>query len=80
MITEIRTDKLKKDCNEIFFKIFTEQSLPMLKRCNVNVVSFGFSIIDNQSFYLIRNYENAEQRKQKSRRFLWQSRMEKLTE
>src|SRR3970282_2631744 len=69
MITEIRTYKLKKDCSEIFLKIFTEQSLPMLKRWNVNVVDFGFSIIDNQSFYLIRNYENVEQRKQNQEDF-----------
>lgn len=64
MITEIRTYKLKKDCSEIFLKIFTEQSLPLLKRWNVNVIDFGFSIVDNLSFYLIRTYENIEQRKQ----------------
>ena len=40
MITEIRTYKLKKGCSEIFFKIFTEQSLPMLKRWDVNVIDY----------------------------------------
>jgi hypothetical protein len=69
MITEIRTYKLKKDFSEIFFKIFTEQSLPMLKRWNVNVVDFGFSLIDNESFYLIRTYDNVEQRKQNQEDF-----------
>ncbi len=64
MITEIRTYKLKKDSNKIFEKVFTEQSLPMLKRWNVNVIDFGFSLIDKDSYYLIRGYENLEQRKQ----------------
>lgn len=64
MITELRTYKLKKGKNETFEKIFTEQSLPMLKRWKVNVVDFGFSLIDQESFYLIRSYECIEQRKQ----------------
>jgi hypothetical protein len=69
MITEIRTYKLKKDFSEIFLKIFTEQSLPMLKRWNVNVVDFGFSIIDDESFYLIRTYDNVAQRKRSQEDF-----------
>ena len=64
MITELRTYKLKKGTSETFEKIFTEQSLPMLKRWKVNVVDFGFSLIDHESFYLIRSYESIEQRKQ----------------
>jgi hypothetical protein len=64
MITELRTYKLKKGTSETFEKIFTEQSLPMLKRWKVNVVDFGFSLIDQESFYLIRSYESIEQRKQ----------------
>lgn len=64
MITEFRTYKLKKGTSETFEKIFREQSLPMLKRWKVNVVDFGFSLIDQESFYLIRSYESIEQRKQ----------------
>ena len=64
MITEIRIYKLKKNTETKFEKIFTEQSLPMLKRWNVNVVEYGFSLGDKESFYLIRNYENLEDRKE----------------
>ena len=64
MITEIRTYKLKKGTSETFADIFTEQSLPMLKRWKITVVDFGFSLIDRESFYLIRSYESIEQRKQ----------------
>jgi hypothetical protein len=69
MITEIRTYKLKKDFAELFFKIFTEQSLPMLKSWNVNVVDFGVSIIDDESFYLIRTYDSVAQRKESQEKF-----------
>ena len=46
-----------------FNKIFIEQSLPMMERWKINVVDYGFSLIDKESFYLIRNYESIEQRK-----------------
>lgn len=64
MITEIRIYKLKENTSTEFFNVFTEQSLPMMKRWNVNVLDYGFSLIDKDSFYLIRNYENIEQRKE----------------
>jgi hypothetical protein len=63
MITEIRIYKLKKDSPQTFYKVFTEQSLPMMKRWKIKVVDYGISLIDKESFYLIRNYESIEQRK-----------------
>jgi hypothetical protein len=64
MITEIRIYKLKENTASEFNKVFTVQSLPMMKRWNVNVVDYGFSLIDKESFCLIRSYENLEQRKE----------------
>jgi len=64
MITELRIYKLKENTSSEFNKVFTEQSLPMMQRWNVNVLDYGFSLIDKDSFYLIRNYENIEQRKE----------------
>ncbi len=69
MITEIRVYKLKAGKAAEYKKVFTEQSLPMLKRWNINVVDYGFSLIDADSFYLIRNYENLEQRKESQAAF-----------
>lgn len=63
MITEIRIYKLKENVSEKFNKVFIEQSLPMMERWKINVVDYGFSLIDKESFYLIRNYESIEQRK-----------------
>lgn len=64
MITEIRIYKLKENSAQTFNKVFTEQSLPMMKRWKIHVVDYGFSLIDKDSFYLIRNYDNIEQRKE----------------
>ncbi|MBI5371521.1 MAG: NIPSNAP family protein [Sphingobacteriales bacterium] len=64
MITEIRIYKLKNGRAGEFGKLFTEQSLPMLRRWKVNVVDYGFSLIDPDSFYLVRGYDNTDQRKQ----------------
>ena len=64
MITEIRIYKLKENSAQTFNKVFTEQSLPMMKRWKINVVDYGFSLIDKDSFYLIRNYDHIEQRKE----------------
>jgi hypothetical protein len=64
MITEIRIYKLQENSSENFIKVFTEKSLPLMKLWKINVVSYGFSLIDKESFYLIRNYESVEQRKE----------------
>jgi hypothetical protein len=63
MITEIRVYKLKAGRGTEFLKIFTEQSLPLLKKWNVKVLNYGLSLIDKDSFHLIRIYESIEQRK-----------------
>ncbi|PKP33513.1 MAG: NIPSNAP family protein [Bacteroidetes bacterium HGW-Bacteroidetes-16] len=69
MITEIRIYKLKENTATEFITVFTEQSLPMMKRWRVNVVDYGFSLIDVDSFYLIRSYESIEQRKESQEAF-----------
>lgn len=64
MITEIRIYKLKEEFSQNFKKVFTEQSLPMMIHWNINILDYGFSLIDKNSFYLIRSYESIEQRKE----------------
>lgn len=64
MMVEIRTYKLKKDTRKAYEKVFTEQSLPMLKRWNVDVIGYGFSLDDEETFYLIRGYKDLEDRQQ----------------
>ncbi len=69
MIQELRVYKLKAGRGKEFLKVFTEQSLPMLKRWNVKVVAYGLSVIDEDSFHLIRNYHTIEQRKESQEAF-----------
>jgi hypothetical protein len=69
MITEIRIYKLKENTASEFNTVFTEQSLPMMKRWKVNVIDYGFSLIDTDSFYLIRSYANLEHRKESQEAF-----------
>jgi hypothetical protein len=69
MITEIRIYKLKENAAIEFHKVFAEQSLQMMKRWKVDVVDFGFSLIDKDSFYLMRNYQNIEHRKESQEAF-----------
>ena len=64
MITEIRIYKLKENSSQKFNDVFAEQSLPMMKRWKINVIDYGFSLIDKECFYLIRNYSSLEQRKE----------------
>ncbi len=69
MITEIRIYKLKENAATTFHAVFTKQSLPMMKRWHITIVDYGFSLVDKDSFYLIRNYESLEQRKESQAAF-----------
>lgn len=69
MITEIRVYKLKAGRGTEFLKVFYEQSLPMLKRWNVKLVTYGLSLIDKDSFHLLRNYDSTQQRKESQEAF-----------
>jgi len=69
MITEIRIYKLKENTATLFNTAFTEQSLPLMKRWKVNVVDYGFSLIDKDSFHLIRRYESLTERKESQEAF-----------
>ncbi len=61
MIAELRIYKLKENTSTEFNTVFMEQSLLTMKRWKVNVVDYGFSLIDKDSFHLIRSCENLEQ-------------------
>ena len=61
---EIRIYKLKKGTSQGYKKVFTQESLPMLRRWNVNVIAYGFSLDDEETFYLIRGYKDLDDRQQ----------------
>lgn len=63
-LIEIRSYNLKPGTRADFHKLVTEQSLPMLKRWQVDVVAYGASLHDDDSYYLIRSFANLEDRQQ----------------
>jgi hypothetical protein len=61
-MVEIRSYALKSGAHSEFDRLVLEQSLPMLARWKVDVVSYGRSRHDERSCYLIRAYDSLEQR------------------
>lgn len=61
-LVEIRSYNLKPGSRGEFHRLVMEASLPLLKRWGVDVVAFGPSPHDEDSYYLIRTYESLAQR------------------
>lgn len=61
-VLEIRTYNLRAEAGEKFLMLFREQARPMLARWGVDVIGFGRSLHDENSFYLMRCYASAEDR------------------
>src|SRR5512143_1510555 len=61
---EIRTYNLRPGTRHAFHEKMLHQALPMLKRWKVDVVSFGPSPHDEDTYYLIRAYKSLADREQ----------------
>lgn len=59
---EIRSLNLKDETRAEFHRLFTEQSLPLLKRWNIDVVTNGPSLHDDNTYYVIRCFDTLAQR------------------
>jgi hypothetical protein len=57
---EIRSYNLKPRSRDKFRRLFIEEALPMLVRWNIDVVAFGPSLHDQNSYYLIRRYDSLD--------------------
>ena len=55
-VIEIRTYRLRTGAGPEFHRLFVEESLPMLEHWCVEVVAFGPSLGDEDSYCLIRAY------------------------
>lgn len=66
---EIRSYNLKPGTRASFHQMFIEESLPMLKRWGVEVVAFGPSPHDDDSYYLIRAYQDLADRQRSQDEF-----------
>ena len=61
---EIRSYNLKTGTREEFHRLFLEEALPLLQRWSVDVVSYGPSLHDENSYYLIRGFNSLSHREE----------------
>jgi hypothetical protein len=59
---EIRSYHLQPGTRDQFQRLFLEQAFPMLKRWDVDVVAYGPSLHDQDSYFLMRRYDSLAQR------------------
>ena len=63
-LIEIRTLNLKPGTRDQFHRLYIEDALPLLKRWNFDVVAHGPSLHDENTYYVIRRYDNLAQREE----------------
>ena len=61
-LVEIRSYNLKAGTRDRFHERFVRESLPMLRRWNVDVVAYGPSLHDKDSWFLMRGFASIEAR------------------
>ena len=63
-IIEIRSYNLAPGSREEFHHLFLAEDYPLLMRWNVDVVTYGPSLHDADSYYLMRRYDSLAHREQ----------------
>ena len=66
---EFRSYTLKPDTRNEFHCLFLEAALPLLQRFHVDVVAYGPSLHDENSYYLMRRFDSLAQREQSEESF-----------
>jgi ketosteroid isomerase-like protein len=61
-VVEIRVYTLKPGARERFHQLFLRESLPMLRRRRVDVVAYGPSLHDANSYFLVRAFASLDDR------------------
>jgi hypothetical protein len=63
-VVEIRSYNLKPGTRDRFHQTFLKEALPMLKRWKVDVVAYGPSLHDADSYFLMRAFDGVDPRQQ----------------
>lgn len=66
---EIRSYTLKPGTRQEFHRLFLEEAYPLLQRFHVDVVAYGPSLHDENSYYLMRRFDNLAHRHQSEESF-----------
>jgi ketosteroid isomerase-like protein len=61
-VLEIRSYNLKPGTRDRFHQLFLKEALPMLRRWKVDVVGYGPSLHDRDSYFLMRAFDGVAQR------------------
>ena len=61
-VVEVRTYSIRQGCRDEFHQLVVEKSIPMLARWKVDVIAFGASLHDDDSYFLIRSYADLAER------------------
>ncbi|HEY0669216.1 MAG TPA: NIPSNAP family protein [Sphingobacteriaceae bacterium] len=61
-VIEIRSYNLKAGTRDKFHQLVINESMPLLKKWKMAVVSFGPSLHDENSYYLVRSFRSLEDR------------------
>lgn len=68
-VLEVRVYTLKRGVRDAFHRRFIEESLPLLRRADVDVVAFGPSLHDADSYYLMRGFPSLDARERSEATF-----------
>jgi ketosteroid isomerase-like protein len=61
-VLEIRSYNLKPGTRDAFHALFLREALPLLQQWRVNVVAYGPSLHDRDSYFLMRAFASVEER------------------
>ena len=61
-VVEVRSYNLKPGTRDRFHALFLRDALPMLHRWKVDVIAYGPSLHDTDSYYLMRGFPGVDQR------------------
>jgi ketosteroid isomerase-like protein len=68
-VVEIRSYNLKPGTRDRFHRRFLDEALPMLKRWKIDVVGYGPSLHDADSYFLARSFPSLEERERTEEAF-----------
>lgn len=68
-VLEIRSYNLKPGTRDSFHQLFVRESLPLLQRARIDVVAYGPSLHDRDSYFLMRAFPGVQAREDAERAF-----------
>jgi hypothetical protein len=68
-VLEIRSYNLKPGTRPEFQRLFLDEAFPLLQRWNVDVVAYGPSLHDRDSYFLMRRFDSLAQREESENDF-----------